>query len=211
MVYDETPYYLCCFSAVDNSLSQWRAYGNRQGFSLAFPGDISPHAKYSPNGRQNPGLTLLKVLYEEEMHREYIRTLVRAMLKLCESGAMKRFRSHEDALASFVPFYWSQLDRASYRFKHPDFAVEKEWRLVAWGSIHEEAFRAAHTVTPFTKFTLFSEARGARRCELPLVAVRHGPSDTASATLVGLDRALAAHGYPASACERLGSTTPVRL
>jgi hypothetical protein len=29
--YADTRYYLCCFSEVDNSLSEWRAYGGRQG------------------------------------------------------------------------------------------------------------------------------------------------------------------------------------
>lgn len=210
-VYDETPYYLACFSAVQNSLSQWRAYGGRQGFSLTFPGDISTSRGYSAGRRQNPGLTLLRVIYDEAIHRSYVEALLRELLSVCESPVMSRFDSPTEALASFTPFYWAQLDRASYRFKHPDFAVEEEWRLVAWGHVHPESFRAGHTVIPFTKFQIFSESRSHESGRLPLMQVRHGPSDSASSTLIGLDRALTANGYPPDCCERLGSTTPVRL
>lgn len=211
-VYVDTPYYLCCFSAADNSLSQWRAYGGRQGFSLAFPGDVSTHPGNHPRGRQNPGVTLLKVIYDPEVHRGYIRALVSGLLDVLEADVVTKSASPDIALDFVIPFYWGQLDRASYRFKHPDFAVEEEWRLVAWGDIHDESFRAAHTITPFTKFDLFSQIKGQRRVgRLPLEAVRHGPSTMASATMAGLDRLLTTHHYAGDECMRLGSNTPVRL
>jgi hypothetical protein len=208
--YSGVPYYLSCFSELDNSLSQWRAYGGRQGFSLAFPGDITPVEGYAPEGRQNPGLTLLKVNYQQAQQKEYISILIEALVELCGAPIMKSYESEANAIASFSPFYWGQLERASYRFKHPDFEVEREWRLVAWGSIHGDSFRAASTITPYTKFRLSSQ-RSPSGARLPLTAVRHGPSDLAAATMVGLDRLLDAYGYCEESCRRLGSSTPVRL
>jgi hypothetical protein len=210
--YGDVPYYLCCFSELDNSLSQWRAYGGRQGFSLAFPGDITLHAGYAPNGKQNPGSTLLKVNYQQKQQKAYISALVNALVELCETPHMRSYDSEAEAIASFSPFFWAQLERASYRFKHPDFEVEQEWRLVAWGSIHEESFRAASTITPYTQFRLFSQSqRNPSSAGLPLMAVRHGPSDLATATMAALDRLLNAYGYHEKSCQRLGSSTPVRL
>jgi hypothetical protein len=210
--YSDVPYYLCCFSALDNSLSQWRAYGGRQGFSLAFPGDVTPAAGYAPDGKQNPGLTLLKVNYQQLQQKAYISALLRALVELCETPHMKSYNSEDEAIASFSPFYWGQLERASYRFKHPDFEVEQEWRLVAWGSVHEEYFRAGSTITPYTPFRLFSQSqRNSFGDGLPLTAVRHGPSNLAGPTIEALDRLLNAHGYGERSCQRLGSSTPVRL
>jgi hypothetical protein len=52
---------------------------------------------------------------------------------------------------------------------------------------------------------------GFRGGDLPLVAVRHGPTYVTGATMVGLDRILSAYGYAREHCERLGSSTPVTL
>jgi len=210
--YTEVPYYLCCFSELDNSLSQWRAYGGRQGFSVGLPGDISTVAGHDPRGRQNPGITLLKVNYDRGEQERYITALVEALVGICDAPHMARYKSREEALSSFTPFYWAQLERASYRFKHPDFAVEQEWRLVGWGEVHPEWFRPGTTITPYTKFSPYSVSWSGRGLTgLPLMSVRHGPSELPRETLFALDRALKSHGYDEASCERLQSTTPVRL
>lgn len=212
--YSDTAYRLCCFSAVDNSLSQWRAYGGRQGFSLAFPGDISHQRgleEVAARQGQTPGITLLKVNYGLEQQREYITRLVRELVTLFQTELARSYPAAEQAVTATSPFYWGQLERASYRFKHPDFADEQEWRLVVWGR-QAESFRASATLTPYTKFQLFSAIHpNIYSAALPLVAVRHGPAASPAQTRVGLDRLLSTRGYPAQYCERRGSDTPVRL
>lgn len=215
-VYVETPYYLCCFSEIDNSLSQWRAYGGKQGFSLQFPGDISQFPIAAGQG-QNPGITLLKVIYDQDFHRQYLTSLISGLVDLCSSELLE-YQVHQvgerEALDGILPFWWGQQDRVCYRFKHPDFAVENEWRLVIWGSQYTEQFRQGATITPYIDLELFSfgypttpESTGS----LPLSAVRHGPSNLPTETKLALGRLLVARGYPENTCSRLGSTTPARL
>jgi len=222
--YTDTVYYLCCFSEVDNSLSQWRAYGGLQGFSLTFPGDIThaPGLTDVPARQgQTPGITLLKVEYDPNRHREYVGNLISALLNLCETDHMLSYPSAKDALADFTPFYWGQLERVSYQFKHPDFVDEHEWRLVRWFDLTRpppppwtmpEFYRAGHTLTPYTAFQLHSATHPAPSDRaLPLRAVRFGPSSLPNETLTALDRMLNSYGYAVELCERRGSDTPVRL
>jgi hypothetical protein len=127
--YGDIAYYLCCFSESDNLLSQWRAYGGRQGFSLAFPGDITfgQHLIDVPARQgQTAGITLMKVEYRAERHMEYVRTLIRELVKLCEGEHLQSYADPNLAISHISPFCFGQLERASYRFKHPDFADERE-------------------------------------------------------------------------------------
>lgn len=209
--YSGTPYYLCCFSELDNSLSQWRAYGGQQGFSLAFPGDITTQRGYDSGDKQNPGLTLLKVQYNKDKQKSYIRALINSLLELCESTHMKECADENRAMASFLPFFWGQLERASYRFKHPDFEVEAEWRLVAWGDVRSELYRPSKTIVPYTKFSIYSKKYSWGNFALPLRSVRCGPGSFPDDTLYALNRSLDAHGYKDRFCKRLQSFTPARM
>ena len=209
--YGKIPYYLCCFSELDNSLSQWRAYGGQQGFSLAFPGDVTTLKGYDSGSKQNPGLTLLKIQYSHSEQKSYIRSLIHALLNLCESSHMKAYENGKMAMASFLPFFWGQLERASYRFKHPDFEIEAEWRLVAWGDVHNELYRTNKTIVPYTKFNIYSESYSGKKFALPLRSVRCGPGNFPEETLYALNRALDAHGYREEFCKRLQSPTPARF
>ncbi len=211
-VYLHTPYYLTCFSEQDNSLSQWRAYGGKQGFALQLPGDISTARGYEASGRQNPGITLVKVIYDRTFHEAYLSRLIEQLVALCQSDVMRRAEqsfNFAELMTAFLPFYWGQIDRASYRFKHPDFESEREWRMVRWGNVHPERYRQGVTVVPYIEIGLDSvTAAGA---PLPLVGVRHGPSPLPDQTLHSLDRILSTNGYPPESCPRTGSDTPARL
>jgi hypothetical protein len=211
-VYEKTPYYLACFSEADNSLSQWRAYGGSQGYALRLPGDLSTSAEYQHDGRQNPGITLLKVVYERNFHESYVRTLIGLLIRICEApvlAAIHEKEGSEVALARFLPFFWGQIDRASYRFKHPDFAVEKEWRLVAWGDVHREMYRAGSDLVPYIEMPVWASSRPG--VPMPITAVLAGPNPYPERTLHALGRALTSHGYDEADCQRLGSDTPARI
>lgn len=222
--YGDTVYYLCCFSESDNSLSQWRAYGGRQGFSLCFPGDITlvditamtrrpprfPNMPQPVVGQgQSAGVTLLRVDYDTHRHVEYVTRLIAELLELCESEHMRSYTDPQLAISHITPFYFAQLERASYRFKHPDFADEREWRLVSWAK-QTEYFRVGATLTPYAKVHLFS-ASHPNTHGLPLLAVRYGPTALPEETKLAMDRLLTSCGYAAAYCERRGSDTPVRL
>lgn len=207
----EAPYYLACFSESDDSLSQWRAYGGRHGYALEFPGDISSEPDYEATHGQNPGLTLLQVRYERTFHEKYVSQMINEMIQyVCRaSDVVDAAKTHGAAAvaALFTPLVWGLLERVSYRFKHPAFSEEKEWRLVSWGD-REPLFRASPDLTPYVNMTIHS---GWRRDVLPLQGVRHGPTETPRRTLDALDRLLDSHGYSAESCARSGSLAPARL
>ena len=208
--YTGCPYYLCCFSEHGNSLSQWRAYGLRQGFAVECPGDLST-TRGSHASRQNPGITLLRVEYVVARQADYILALQGAMLTLFEDPHFANYANSADVLRHTMPFYWAQLERASYRFKHPAFEVEKEWRLVSWGDVHDEKYRAAQTLTPFIELRLFSGRVEHPEDKLPVHSVRQGPGALGDATMVALDRFLSRSGYPETRCRRLHCNTPARV
>lgn len=207
--YANIPYYLACFTELENSLSQWRAYAGRQGYSIEFPGDICPGlTKYQQSG-QNPGVSLLRVEYNPVVQRAYISGLIdRLIARVCWAEHLQPLPP-ATALATFMAFFWAQIERVSYRFKHPDFEVEREWRLVLWGDVHQESYRpGVHGITPYTSFPLASYA-APMTSPLPISSVRHGPTPTPGATAYSLDRLLSRNGY--TDCQRSGSSTPVRL
>ncbi len=207
-----TPYYLTCFTELGNSLSQWRAYSRVQGYALEFPGDISTMAGYEPEGRQNPGLTLLRVEYDADIQGAYIRGLIERLLGICDADHLRDHPEPGTAVRSFMPFYWAQLERVSYRFKYPDFAVEREWRLVSWGEVHDEKYRtAAIGIVPYIERTLHAKRHSAYGNGLPITSVRSGPTPNQREARYALERVLSRHGYPPAVCQRLSSSTPVRL
>src|SRR5206468_3186392 len=112
--YGDTTYFLGCFSAVDNSLSQWRAYGGHQAFGLTFPGDVThrrgAEAVAAAQG-QTAGITLLEVIYDRKVHDLYIGALLDALVALCDSPHMSTYPNHEEAISHIAPFYWGQLER----------------------------------------------------------------------------------------------------
>lgn len=211
--YDEVHYYLCCFSEAENALSQWRAYGGRQGFCITVPGDITfreGHEEVAARQGQTAGTTLLKVNYDVSEHGEYVETLIENMVQLCRSEPMSAYEDAKEALRQIMPFFWGQLERVSYRFKHPDFSEEKEWRLVSWGK-EDEHFRTGGTLTPYARFRLHSTKHPGGGARLPILAVRHGPTTLPSETRSALDRLLNARGYDRGFCARLASDTPARI
>lgn len=216
-VYKATPYYLTCFTELENSLSQWRTYSGRQGYSIEMPGDIcSVPLNYATSG-QSPGITLLRIEYDVEVQKTYIRGLLRRLIeKVCPAGHLQGPCPPSVAVRSFLSFYWAQLERVSYRFKHPDFAVEREWRLVSWGDVHNEEYRTGDLgITPFTRKQPhswnFNQRGGDLDGRLPLLSVRHGPTTHVTEAAYALNRALDRHGYATPLCARYSSTTPVRL
>jgi hypothetical protein len=212
-LYKET-YWLCCFSAAENSLSQWRAYGGKQGFALEFPGDVTTVPADISGQGTTPGISLLNVVYDPQVQREYLSTLTDRIVDLLMDDDLFEGLDLDLAVRAVLPFYRGQIERASYRFKHPDFSAEEEWRLVSWNSSLVKLFRPGLTLIPYTVFELYSVAYRAHTIgdrRLPLSSVRYGPTSLVSETEWALDEALDSFGYPATCCRRLGSDTPARL
>jgi hypothetical protein len=212
--YADEPYYLLCFSEVENSLSQWRAYGGAAGFCLGLPGDIArpDMVAVPPRQGQSSAISLIQVIYDRAAHIDYATKLLLLLLEVCRSPVLNGYPSPDLAVAGFIPFYWGQLERVAYRFKHPDFADEREWRLVTWGAASPARFRAGPLLTPYIEVELDSATRPRPgRGTVPLRSVRHGPTQFPGEAMNALSRLLDSRGYALTYCSRLGSTTPARL
>jgi hypothetical protein len=85
----------------------------RQGFSLAFPGDITHHSGLEEVARlqgQTPGLTLLKVTYDVDFQRQYVATLLDGLLDLCATDHLRSYPSADEAISHVTPFFWAQTE-----------------------------------------------------------------------------------------------------
>jgi len=218
----DTPFYLVCFSADGDSLSQWRAYGGSQGFCLELPGDISQPLFVQVPGRQGQmyGLSLLEVIYDEARQRRYVRDLLELILKeVCPAPVLAEYPTAALAVTGFMPFYLGQLERAAHHFKHGAFSDEREWRLIVTAPHRPNEpprilpeFRVSRTLTPYLTIQVDSathprpNGRG-----LPLLSVTHGPTPLPSQTAVAMDGLLKVTGYPQGYCARRGSRAPARL
>jgi hypothetical protein len=119
---DMSDVYLACFTEADdaNELTQWSGYGHKgTGYAL----QLGIQGPVERDGAALAGM-LVKVIYSDDA------------FKAAAETALAR---HADACAAIGPdaaergFVWMmrQCAALSPRLKHPCFAHEKEWRLIA--------------------------------------------------------------------------------
>lgn len=117
--------YVCSFSEIRDSLSQWRAYCSEGGYSLGLP------SEFLKKRAELQRFTLVPCIYEkQEQHG-----IIAETISLC----LDRFRNNKSKL---VPEQINrEIDSVSYYFtvmvmqiapiiKHKSFEEEKEWRLI---------------------------------------------------------------------------------
>ncbi len=113
--------YVCCFCEQDNLLGHWRAYGaNGTGVSLGFVTD--GFARYTEEAEaRGLVLRLWKVFYERKTQERIVEramTFSFAEQWRAQDPAEKALLAR-DLLRFFIP-----------TFKNPDFAEEREYRLI---------------------------------------------------------------------------------
>jgi hypothetical protein len=115
---------VCSFSADEDVLSRWRAYGGAaSGFSIGFSGDFLRAVADAVD------FWLVPVLYEDDEQREFVRRLVEDVLV---ENAARRARG-DGELANQPPGgnLVAYLNRYAPILKHKSFAEEKEWRIIS--------------------------------------------------------------------------------
>jgi len=117
--------YVCSFSEVGDSLSQWRAYCSKGGYSIGLP------TIFLKKRLEIQRFFLVPCIYEkQEQH-----CIIEEIINLC----LDRFRNNKSKLASKQ--INKKIDWISYDFtrmvmqiapiiKHKSFEEEKEWRLI---------------------------------------------------------------------------------
>ncbi len=119
--------YITSFCESKDLLSQWRAYGKSAGFEIRFLG-LTALVLHSP---AMTSTVLTRVEYEKEVQQGTLESLFRGALELLDepesSGTSPEdFFTVVSALSSLLMKRWL------YSIKHPSFAEEKEWRIIAF-------------------------------------------------------------------------------
>jgi len=113
--------YVCCFSAKNDQLSQWRGYAdNAQGFSIGFR---TSHLSNIAFHQQK--VCLEKVLYNEPEQNEKINAFIDQIEGSIQSQATSK-ASHVSALLELSKHF----HRMAVTFKQPGFVEENEYRLI---------------------------------------------------------------------------------
>jgi Protein of unknown function (DUF2971) len=128
---------VCCFSELDDDLSQWRGYGGGDaGFSVGFTREWFTRVK------ETLGLSLIRCIYDPKEHQRLIKDAIDKFLKNNaekEPDYWDRNSSHGDPYrprtVKVLPHagndFATRLSLIAPEIKHKAFEGEKEWRLVA--------------------------------------------------------------------------------
>lgn len=113
---DQTDNFGLCLSANGNQLSQWRGYaqdgtGISIGFSEAELNHLADSANFLTDQYEGSNLSLFKICYDPEEQKRQLKPLLRAY--------------SENAFFEII-----DNEVSPFRFKHPAFMEEEEWRLV---------------------------------------------------------------------------------
>jgi len=206
--------YLACFCARGNQLSQWRAYGRPgSGFAIGFrssglrAGTVQLQTEHS--------LSLIPVEYRRRVQERVIGDAVDIFF---EELAVATHRIDKKAststLTNMFPSLPILLGILLPVFKHPVFAEEREWRLVARPLADEVRgflrFRESNgTIIPFlvAKF----KGRAAAQNRLPLASVTHAPSPEPELRKISVCELLTANSYKIGKVPVNGSDIPLRF
>jgi hypothetical protein len=200
--------YVSCFCEKDNLLSQWRAYGQRGGYSLqflaadgAFPRVRPVHNFYSSR--------LVKVTYDSDRQLGILNELILALnTSLNTPDVTQGFSQyaaddqHNTIQVWLLAIHELILEEIA-AFKNPAFSVEEEWRLVvrprifppqtnedrapAGGTLH--CFRASRGI--IVPYVLLAPSDG----KLPITQIRLGPSIERERVQNSLTLFLATNGF----------------
>jgi hypothetical protein len=153
---------VCCFSELDDDLSQWRGYGGGDaGFSVGFTREWFTRVK------ETLGLSLSPCIYDPEDQQRLIKGAIDEFLATNaekEPDYWDRNRSHVDpdtprtlvVLPHAGNDFATRLSRIAPEIKHKSFEAEREWRLVAAKvSAHELHHRPSRSMLiPYYKIPI---------------------------------------------------------
>jgi hypothetical protein len=198
-------FYACCFCENPDILSQWRAYADRGGgYAIGFDMEDLGRA----GGKRH--LSLFPVDYgagrNEELLAHDIKALCEALVHCAQQSPANDdvliSAACEDLKLAFIfRLFW---------LKHPGFAEEKEWRILAnfdSTDVTRIKFRQGQTtLVPYVE--LEPSEFGDAMEQLPIREVVHGPTAHPQLAAQALHALFKKHGF--NAPRIWGSTMPLR-
>jgi hypothetical protein len=190
--------YIFSLSEATDMLSQWRAYADQAtGCCIEF--DFSDSRVFTiPNGTMLWALEILPTIYEAEIQKTLIQNGIDRLFSYLDPFMANRT---EIELGVFSGALVHALEPFSTSFKHPGFAEEREWRLVASGpktiATTNKKQRGSGTKEINYLECLFLQENSEKfwqREILPISGIKFGPlTDEAEKTKVS--KLLSTHGY----------------
>lgn len=200
--------YLACFCEDGNLLSQRRAYGDtRQGYAVGF---LTDQLLVGPDVLQ-----LRRVRY----HRGEQEALINAAVDRCFTACLGRMarvhdrKARHEVFGAYVFAISVAIATLLPQLKHPMFAEEKEWRLIALfldsqSQPNVKFRRGRSSVVPYSPINLTKDREGATN-HLPIASVTHAPCAEPEIVKRSIRMLLAAHGY-GDEVPVVGSDIPLR-
>jgi hypothetical protein len=167
--YDYPPIFVACFSASQNDLSQWRAYGQGEG-GMAIGFD----AEKLKAGQTN---WLIPVVYSENRQKAVAKKLVEVTTRLYAGHVASHRHEQEDYRKRWFQMWRIAVATIPHYFKEQSFGGEVEWRV--WKdatSLDDIEFGAkVRTLVPYIKLQIGQERMGKMPDKLPITDVWVGP------------------------------------
>jgi hypothetical protein len=193
--------FIVSFCEQGDLLSQWRAYGQASGFSLAFR-SLCLNDQVRLVCKHGFRTMVKRVLYEPSKQRARLRSILRRLIKLV-NGFSFRIASARGADAHVELSLLLVLEMTDWALavKHQSFLEEKEWRIVTYpkgatlSGIKPENYEGV-SIRPTPKLLLpymILEPLSGKR--LPLIGVRCGPSPLQEQSARAMNILLRKHGY----------------
>ncbi len=211
--FDQT--FVVSFCEDGDLLSQWRAYGQASGFSLAFrplckDGEVGLVCKHGFR------TMVRRVIYEPRKQRARLRFLLRRFIKLVNEFSFK-FKSAEgsDAFGELAALLALEITDWALAVKHESFSEEKEWRVVthpkpAFLSGMRSRDYQGISIRPTSRLLLpYMTLESASGPRLPLIGVRCGPGQLQEQSSRAMKILLRKHGYNGRAVALSG--IPLRI
>jgi hypothetical protein len=199
-----TDVYVFCMCADDNLLNQWRVYGrNNLAVSIALHMTGFLRLDWKPYSFE-----IVPMVYNDSLQRKIVIGAVSAALEYADAVRSKVFESDLGAEA-FVDELVSACVGWCLSLKHPQFEVEREWRLAAlWGLEHRVLTGRKHR-SATTGIVPYLTIRPKEHNVLPIRGITIGPCERPEIHKRTVRDFLFQHGY--AGVDVSSSDLPIRL
>lgn len=198
------PFFVSCFSAKRDDLSQWRAYsGGEGGYMIEFDADALKNTIQE--------VSLGRVVYDTKKMRKILTAMVKEVARIyskSEGAKLARNKNDKDEWAEECVKFWLQtVWHFAVFFKHKSFEAEEEYRLVhilpedafATRFLQRDSMMSRHVPLKFEKKLL------------PIVGVCVGPCKYPELSSIAVGDLLEANGYDRNNIEIWATSTPYRV
>ena len=183
-------WFVTCFSAEKDDLSQWRAYGGGEnGYAIAF--QAGPFF--------NRGSLFARVNYEKDRHLEGAKEIALKTLDFFKEGFDARTPDQQAIWADeFLPQWNMWVNKLAPMVKDPAFRGENEYRIIhqyMTSELSKLRFKQKQSLMSIHIPLVFPPPVDTQSSQLPIVEIMVGPSRHKEQSAVSIVNLLRQKGY----------------